>query len=116
MTKLSKNAIQEIDGILTATVYGKAAQCPYFGANVVPHPSISGQLAMMGKTCSEECIFFNNHQDDFSGSNQRWIKLSCTGLIIHPSDPTILQKGIKSGIKQTAAAQQGTNGLTLIKP
>jgi hypothetical protein len=123
MTKISKNDIQEIDGILTATVYGKAAQCPYFGSNVVPHPTITGQLAMMGKTCSEECVFFNIQNDvDESEYLQpgckpyQYVKLSCSDMYILPSDQTILQKGIKSGLNQTAAAEQGTNGLKLIKP
>lgn len=110
MTKIQKLDITEHDGVLALTVYGKPAICPFRNPVILPHPQLQGQAVVSQPVCNENCQFF------VEDINLQKVWMNCCNQYVDPSDPAILQKGIKSGLNQTAEAKRGTDGLQLIKP
>lgn len=106
--------IAEINGVLTLTKFGQPCECPFRNPVILPHPQINGQAVVVQPQCNERCQFF--YVVDYS--NRQIVDLMCIepNPEIRPSNPSILQKGLKSGINQPSRPEGGTNGLNLIKP
>lgn len=114
-TKLTQNLdIAEINGILTLTKFGQPCECPFRNPVILPHPQINGQAVVVQPQCNERCQFWIELHFDTNTT----VELLCSQSKMHvkPSDPSILQKGIKSGSNQPRRPEGGTNGLNLIKP